>query len=122
MSLFCSIAFVIWNAKIKFNKIIYILLHVIFMSFSTMIVILYGHPDNYSYQGSIIKIPMVSGISYLIGFNIGLSYYYFRIYRLKYRYRLIRILKYKTNRIITSVISIFLLIFIYCHQIFFLLH
>lgn len=81
MSLFCSIAFVIWNAKVKFNRIVYILLHVIFIALSMMIVILYGNPDNYSYQGSIIKIPMVSGVSYLIGFNIGLSYYYFRIHR-----------------------------------------
>lgn len=63
---------------------------------------------------------MVSGMSYLIGFNIGLFYYYFRISKYKFKYHLIRILKYKTNRIITSIISLGVLTLISLHQLFFI--
>jgi hypothetical protein len=115
MSLIFCLLFLIWHAKFKLTKAAYILINILFVGTSFVMVIFYGKKNEtlFSYQGNIIKCPIVGGISYLLGFNLGLLYFYFKINRNKSKLLVMRILKYKLFRISLSIFSLIVIILVY---------
>lgn len=57
--------------------------------------------------------PIVSGVAYLMGFNLGLMYFFFRASRIKSKLLIIRMLKYKITRIAFILLAISLVFMVY---------
>lgn len=120
MCVISSLLFILWHSKFRFSRICYIVLNVVLLCVSIVLAFLYG--DRYEEignpQGSIARCPLLSGASYLIGFNLGILYFWFRTHRNKPRILLIRIIMYKANRILSSLLALSILILIHLYFIY----
>lgn len=76
--------FVLWHWKIRYNKIVILLFNAVCLCGFFLIAFLVGPEINskdiwsFSFQS-----PLVTGISYVMGFNFGLLYFSFRVNRNK---------------------------------------
>lgn len=125
----CWVLFILWQVKnrFKYGRITYYALNLLMFGLGFLIAGIWSQPVLYlnnvgthqhSYnaqqhlQGSIQRCPLISGVGYLIGFNGGLLYFLFRTHRNKFSLIIIRILKHKINRVLSSIISLSILTFV----------
>lgn len=109
MCIIQSLLFVLWHAKIKFNRIIYFSITIVLLILSVLFAAIFGkktHSQIGILEGNIRRCPIVGGICYLIGFNFGLAYFWFRTHRNKTRILMVRLSKYKITRILASILSL----------------
>lgn len=107
-----TLLFILWHLKFKFSRICYFILNVVLICLSFVLALIYGDTDDGfgNPQGSISRCPLVSGTAYLMGFNLGFLYFWFRTHRNKSRILLIRIVMYKVNRVLSSFLALSFLV------------
>jgi hypothetical protein len=106
-----TLLFILWHSKFKLSRMCYLILNVVLICLSFVLAWIYGDSSDVGNpQGSISRCPLVSGTAYLIGFNLGLLYFWFRTHRNKSRILLIRIVMYKLNRVLSSFLALSFLV------------
>lgn len=116
MCFLCCLLFLLYQSKIKYNKILYSILNIILFLSSFLIAFFFGFKNKYGrLQEGVSNCPIVMGISYLLGFNLGILYFWFRANKHKYKLSIMQVLKYQSFRVFISMLTLATLTFVYLY-------
>jgi Na+-driven multidrug efflux pump len=114
MCFFCCLLFLLYQAKSRYSGEIYLFLNVLLFATSILLAFFFGHKGKYGkLQEGISNCPIVTSISYLLGFNLGILYFSFRANKQKPKLLIMQALKYKSFRILLSIFALSVVSFTY---------
>lgn len=115
MCLIMGCLFLVWHSKFRHSRTAYIIINILLVVASLLQCFFLGEAteDDPDLQGKISRSPIVAGIAYLLGFNLGLMYFYFRSSRNKSRIVTTRVLRYRILRVLIPIFGICIVVSAY---------